>query len=82
MAIRLGNNCGNCDNMMTDQMCKVHGVKVGSHYTCDSFEMKLELNNDRDCNTCLRFQREDCANPSKAAPGMMCSVWAPLSVSA
>ena len=82
MAIRLGSNCVNCENLMSDQMCKVHGVKVGSHYTCDSFNMKAELTDERDCTTCVRFEQDDCANPGKAAPGMMCSVWAPQSISA
>ncbi|MEM6842251.1 MAG: hypothetical protein AAF944_11485 [Bacteroidota bacterium] len=82
MAIRLGNNCVNCDHLMSDQMCKVHGVKVGSHYTCDSFDMKAELADMRDCTTCIRFEQDDCANPGKAAPGMMCAVWAPQSISA
>ncbi|WP_276391885.1 hypothetical protein [Eudoraea chungangensis] len=82
MAIRLGNNCENCDNLMSNNMCKEHGVMVGSNYTCDKFEMKANLITDRDCNTCLRYEKEDCANPTKAAPGMMCSVWAPLSARA
>ena len=82
MAIRLGNNCGNCENFTGDHLCKVHQVKVGNHYTCDSFEMKANLVNAGDCTTCLRLEREDCANPTKAAPGMMCSVWAPQSISA
>ncbi len=67
----------NCDNMMSDSMCKVHGVKVASHYTCDHFEMKAELTDHRDCTSCQRYERDDCANPAKASPGMMCSVWAP-----
>ncbi|MDC6354857.1 MULTISPECIES: hypothetical protein [unclassified Robiginitalea] len=77
MAIRLGSSCMNCDNMMSDSMCKVHGVKVASHYTCDHFEMKAELTDHRDCTSCQRYERDDCANPAKASPGMMCSVWAP-----
>ncbi len=82
MAIRLGNTCSNCDNFMSDNKCKVHGVKVNGHYTCDSFDMKAGLISERDCTSCLRFEKDDCANPSKAAPGMMCAVWAPQSASA
>ncbi|MEM1135814.1 MAG: hypothetical protein AAGI07_08230 [Bacteroidota bacterium] len=82
MSIRLGNNCENCENLTNGNMCKVHNVKVGSHYTCDSFDMKDNLMNERNCTTCLRFEREDCANPTKAAPGMLCSVWAPQTMSA
>lgn len=82
MAIRLGNNCVNCKSLMSDNMCKVHGVKVDSHYTCDNFDMKAELADKRDCTTCIHFEQPDCANPTKAAPGMMCSVWAPQSISA
>ncbi|MEM1337083.1 MAG: hypothetical protein AAGF96_05005 [Bacteroidota bacterium] len=77
MAIRLGNTCLNCDNLGSNNMCSVHSVKVGHLYTCDSFEMKARLADERNCATCLRYEREDCANPAKAAPGMMCAVWAP-----
>jgi len=82
MAIRLGNTCANCDKFMSDSTCAVHKVKVGHLYTCDSFEMKARLADERNCTSCLRFEREDCANPQKAAPGMMCAVWAPRSMSA
>ncbi|MDN3204130.1 hypothetical protein [Algoriphagus sediminis] len=82
MAIRLGNNCQNCENLNGDNTCKVHGVEVSSHYTCDQFEMKAELKDDRNCTTCLRYEREDCANPTHAAPGMMCASWAPNRASA
>ncbi|KAA1245182.1 hypothetical protein [Aquimarina sp. RZ0] len=77
MAIRLGNSCENCENLMTNNTCKVHGVKVSSSYTCDSFEMKAVLKDDRNCVTCLRYETNECANPQKAAPGMLCSQWAP-----
>ncbi|XLS30288.1 hypothetical protein ACJD0Z_05520 [Flavobacteriaceae bacterium M23B6Z8] len=82
MAIRLGNSCANCENLLQDHICMVHGIKVDSHYTCDKFNLKSELANSRDCTTCVRFEREDCANPQKAAPSMMCSVWAPQNANA
>jgi len=65
---------------MSDGMCKQHGVKVGNHYTCDHFTMRASLQDERNCTTCQRYEREDCANPTKAAPGMLCSVWAPQEV--
>ncbi|MBQ0734483.1 hypothetical protein [Aquimarina celericrescens] len=77
MAIRLGNSCENCENLMQNDTCKVHGVKVSSSYTCDSFEMKAVLKDNRNCVTCMRYESSDCANPQKAAPGMLCSHWAP-----
>lgn len=77
MAIRLGNTCLNCDNLGSDNTCMVHSVKVGQLYTCDSFEMKAQLADERNCANCFRFEREDCANPTKAAPSMMCAAWAP-----
>lgn len=82
MAIRLGSTCSNCDKFMNDNMCTVHGVRVGHLYTCDSFEMKARLADEKNCATCLRLDREDCANPTKAAPAMMCADWAPRSMSA
>ncbi|WP_430906774.1 hypothetical protein [Maribacter sp. 2-571] len=82
MAIRLGNNCKNCESLMSNGQCKVHAVQVDGHYTCDSFEMKSELTNKKDCTSCFRFEKDDCANPTKAAPHMMCAVWAPQNVSA
>jgi CBS domain containing-hemolysin-like protein len=36
----------NCENLSTNEICKVHGVKVSTSYTCDSFEMKAALKND------------------------------------
>jgi hypothetical protein len=77
MSIRIGNSCVNCDNLAENEMCKVHGVKVSNSYTCDSFEMKTALKNDPNCVTCARYEESSCANPQKAAPGMLCSQWAP-----
>ena len=77
MSIRLGNNCENCKNLMGSNMCQIHDVKVGSHYTCDNFAMKTELMDGRNCTNCLRYEQSDCANPTKAAPEMLCSVCAP-----
>ena len=67
MAIRLGNSCVNCENLLEGNTCKVHGVKVGNSYTCDSFEMKQALKNDTNCVSCIRFEASDFANPQKAA---------------
>jgi hypothetical protein len=77
MSIRIGNSCLNCESLNSDETCKVHGVKVSTSYTCDSFEMKMALKNDPNCITCLRYEDTSCANPQKAAPGMLCSQWAP-----
>lgn len=77
MAIRLANNCNNCTNMANGSVCNVHGVKVSENYTCDAFEMKANLQDDRDCLNCIRYEGDNCANPEKAAKGMMCLSWAP-----
>jgi len=77
MAIRLGNSCLNCENLMANEMCKLHLVQVTNSYTCDSFEMKDSLKDDRNCTTCLRHETKDCAKPNSASPGMLCSSWAP-----
>lgn len=82
MSIRLGNSCTNCENFTAQNMCKVHGVKVNENYTCDSFVMKAALKDDRNCVTCVRYGQSDCANPQKAAPGMLCSHWAPQQATA
>ena len=82
MSIRLANNCVNCENLLDGSICKVHGVKVSNSYTCDTFEMKAVLKDDRNCVTCVRYETSDCANPQKAAPGMLCSQWAPQNASA
>ncbi len=82
MSIRLANNCINCENIMEGSVCKIHGVKVSNSYTCDSFEMKAALKDDRNCVTCVRYETSDCVNPQKAAPGMLCSHWAPQNASA
>jgi hypothetical protein len=82
MAIRLGNSCANCDNLKDKNQCKIHGVNVSDGYTCDSFEMKLALKNDPNCGSCIRFEASSCANPEKAAQGMLCSSWAPQQINA
>ena len=82
MAIRLGNSCKNCKSLGTDNACAVHHVKVGYHYTCDSFSLKANLTDQRDCGTCFRYESSHCAHPAKASQGMMCSVWAPSGFSA
>jgi hypothetical protein len=82
MSIRIGNSCINCENLNKNEICKVHGVKVAKTYTCDSFDMKLNLKNDPNCSTCVKFEHTNCANPNKATPGMLCSQWAPLNASA
>lgn len=82
MSIRIGNSCINCDNLTSDNHCKKHGVKVAKNYTCDSFNMKAELKNDPNCSNCARYEQSECANPSKAAPSMLCSHWAPQNAQA
>ena len=77
MSIRIGNSCGNCDNLTNNHQCGVHEVQVSESYTCDSFEMKVALKNDPNCSSCSRFEKASCANPQKAAAGMLCSKWAP-----
>ena len=75
--IRLANSCINCGNILKGSLCSVHGVKVNENYTCDTFSMKDSLRDDRNCTTCLRYETDNCANPQKAAAGMLCSQWAP-----
>ena len=77
MAIRLANNCENCENLAPNNTCSKHHVQVNNRYTCDSFEMKASLKDDRNCITCMRYEGDNCANPTKAAPGMLCASWAP-----
>jgi len=77
MSIRIGNSCINCENLKSNKLCKVHGVKVATNYTCDSFNMKAALKNDPNCGNCARYETTTCANPQKATPGMLCSHWAP-----
>ncbi|MEM6515211.1 MAG: hypothetical protein AAF688_03430 [Bacteroidota bacterium] len=77
MSIRIGNSCINCENLGSNDLCGVHGVRVSKNYTCDSFTMQASLKNDPNCASCVRFETDNCANPSKAAPGMLCSSWAP-----
>lgn len=77
MAITLAHNCANCDQLKNGNFCKKHEVHVSAQYTCDSFEMKASLKDERSCTSCSRFENTDCANPSKAAPSMLCGSWAP-----
>lgn len=82
MSIRLGNSCINCENLLVNKQCAVHGVQVDTNYTCDSFSMKAALKDDPNCVTCARYQGPTCAHPQKAAPAMLCAHWAPQNASA
>ncbi len=77
MSIRKASNCSNCENLQNNGFCSVHEVEVSNNYVCDNFEMKASLKNEDDCTNCARFKTSHCANPEKAAPGMMCKHWAP-----
>ncbi|MFT5892126.1 MAG: hypothetical protein ACI9Y7_002235, partial [Dokdonia sp.] len=55
MAIRLAHNCSNCDQLKEGNLCAKHNVQVSTHYTCDSFEMKALLKDERNCVTCSRY---------------------------
>lgn len=77
MAIRFANNCSNCVNLVENAFCSKHEVLVSQKYTCDQFDMKAELKNERSCTNCNKHEASSCAHPSKAAPGMLCSSWAP-----
>ena len=77
MAIRFANNCSNCKNLIEKTFCSKHEVLVSQKYTCDLFDMKAELKNERNCDNCKKQGTVTCAHPSKAAPGMLCASWAP-----
>lgn len=77
MAIKLAHNCANCSQLKDSNFCTKHNVYVSGQYTCDSFEMKASLKDDRSCLSCTRYEQTDCANPTKAAPEMLCASWAP-----
>lgn len=77
MSIRKASSCSNCENLQSNGYCSIHEVEVSNSYVCDSFEMKANLKNEDDCTNCARFKTSNCANPEKAAPGMMCKHWAP-----
>lgn len=80
MPIRLATNCANCTNFQNDNSCAQHNIKVSERHTCDSFAMKSTLKGNMNCGTCARFNTPTCAHPSKAAPEMLCSSWAPQAV--
>lgn len=77
MAIRFANNCSNCKNLIENTFCSKHEVLVSQKYTCDQFDMRMELKNERSCSNCHKHETANCAHPTKAAPGMLCASWAP-----
>ena len=81
MAIRFGNTCANCASLDANNICDQHKIVVDKIYTCDRFTMKSTLKDARSCNSCLRYNESDCANPEKASLGMLCSHWAPQQAS-
>ena len=76
MSIRLGNSCTNCDNFQNN-FCTKHETAVNVQHTCDSFDMKAAIKNEKNCLNCARYESPTCANPQKAAPAMLYSHWAP-----
>lgn len=76
MSIRLGNTCLNCEKYR-EGYCMKHETSVTVQHTCDSFKMKAELKDEPNCSNCARYNNPTCANPQKAAPGMLCNHWAP-----
>ena len=77
MAIRFANNCSNCKNLIENTFCSKHEVLVSQKYTCDQFDMRMELKNERSCSNCHKHETSSCSHPTKAAPGMLCASWAP-----
>ena len=77
MSIRLGNSCVNCEKFANNH-CQQHEVSVMAQHTCDSFSMKAEIKNEKNCLNCSRYEGPTCANPQQAAPGMLCNHWAPI----
>lgn len=82
MAITLGNGCINCENLMLNDNCRVHGIQVSQNYTCDSFSIKASIKNNPGCDTCAKFGNSNCAHPAQAKSGVLCSSWAPEHVTA
>lgn len=78
MAIRLSQSCTNCAALSDSMMCNIHKVKVSDRYTCDQFTKSVDFNAERDCTTCSRHGQESCAHPDKAAEGMLCTSWSPI----
>ena len=76
MSIRLGNSCLNCEKFK-NEYCMKHETSVSAQHTCDSFKMIAALKDEPNCLNCARYQNPTCANPQKAAPGMLCNHWAP-----
>lgn len=77
MSIRLVNGCVNCQNLTTDNICKIHEAKVENIYTCDSFNMRVSLKSEVTCISCIKYFSNKCPNQAKAAPDMLCNAWAP-----
>ena len=44
-------------------MFELQKVNAVNSYTCDSFEMKSTLKDDRNCITCVRHETTDCTMP-------------------
>lgn len=77
MAIRLVNGCVNCQNLTSDNMCKVYEIKVENKHTCDSFNMRASLKGEVDCMSCSKLHSVKCPNALNAAAGMLCNEWTP-----
>ncbi|BDD06855.1 hypothetical protein [Aureibacter tunicatorum] len=73
MEIKKTNSCASCDNLLSDGICRVNKILVSLDQTCEGFDHKLELHKYSDCSNCVKHNSNNCAHPSTAIQGMLCT---------
>ncbi len=77
MKVKLAQCCGNCEHFINGQICSVQEIVVSENQVCEAYTFKPVLHREDDCLKCSKFQTTNCAHPSKASEGIMCTVWIP-----
>ena len=69
------NTCINCENLLSEFMCRKHKQKVEINNFCDSHIYVDSISNDSTCSNCSHFMKESCSKPSEASSKMVCFDW-------
>lgn len=76
MSLQTVSSCMNCANLMQDFQCGKHHTAVELLNSCEDHSAKASLHKSSSCSNCVKFGKANCANPTGAAPGMLCFAWA------
>ena len=75
MELKSINSCINCENLLSDFICKEHNRKVEITNFCESHLFKNFLTKNSSCSNCFHYKKNSCSKPSEASESMLCFDW-------